>query len=328
MIPKIIHYCWMSHDPYPEDIQMCIDSWKKCMPDYEIRLWNADTFDVNSYQYTKEAFSTEKYAYVSDVIRLYALYNYGGIYLDSDILVKKSFDDLLFCEGFTGFEAGERIGAWIFASQEKNPIFGELMEYYDGLKFIDIEGRPQLIPNTIPVTKTLIKHGLRPVNEVQVLEHITVFPEDYFCPYNPWTGEEIITPDTHAKHLFAGGWNNKAGNDLPFVRKIPENVDIFLNYADEDDKQDRKIIVYGAGVVGKFVLKELLKRGLRDRIDCVAVTYYDNDWRESNGIPVKMINEVTDKTDLVLISTIPQYHSEIQETLHDKGFRDIVKLGE
>ncbi len=89
MIPKIIHYCWLSSEPYPEKIQNCIDSWKKILPDYEIKLWNMNNFDINSIDFVKEACSVKKWAFASDYIRLYALYNYGGIYLDSDVLIKK-----------------------------------------------------------------------------------------------------------------------------------------------------------------------------------------------------------------------------------------------
>lgn len=105
MIPKIIHYCWLSNDPFPEKIQMCMDSWKKIMPDYELKLWNTQNFDVeNSIPYVKEAFANRKWAFVADYIRLYALYTEGGIYLDSDVKVLKRFDDFLHHSFFTSME--------------------------------------------------------------------------------------------------------------------------------------------------------------------------------------------------------------------------------
>lgn len=105
MIPKIIHYCWLSNDPFPEKIQMCIDSWKKIMPDYELKLWNTENFDIeNSIPYVKEAFAHRKWAFVADYIRMYALYTEGGIYLDSDVKVLKRFDGFLTHSFFSSME--------------------------------------------------------------------------------------------------------------------------------------------------------------------------------------------------------------------------------
>ena len=100
MIPKIIHSCWLSGDPFPEDIQRCIDSWKAILPEYKIILWDKNRFDINSVPYVKEAFEAKKYAFCADYIRIYALYKYGGIYLDSDVMVYKSFDPFLNLHAF------------------------------------------------------------------------------------------------------------------------------------------------------------------------------------------------------------------------------------
>lgn len=124
MIPKKIHYCWLSGDPFPEKIQMCMDSWKKVMPDYEWKLWNTETFDVeHSVPYVKEAFANRKWAFVADYIRMYALYTEGGIYLDSDVKVLKRFDEFL-CHSF-------------FTSMEYHPF---VVERDNALAGIDIEG--------------------------------------------------------------------------------------------------------------------------------------------------------------------------------------------
>ena len=108
MIPKIIHFCWLSDDPYPQEIQRCLDSWKEILPDYEIWKWDRKRFDINSVPWTKEAFESKKYAFAADYIRLYALYNYGGIYLDSDVLMYKSFNPLLNLPYFIGSGAEVR----------------------------------------------------------------------------------------------------------------------------------------------------------------------------------------------------------------------------
>lgn len=105
MIPKIIHYCWMSGDSYPSNIQKCINSWHKYLPDYEIWLWDSNRFDIESSMWVKEAYEMKKYAFCADYIRLYALYNYGGIYLDSDVEVLKSYNELLDLPYFMGLES-------------------------------------------------------------------------------------------------------------------------------------------------------------------------------------------------------------------------------
>ena len=205
-IPKIIHYCWLSGEPYPELIQKCIDSWKEKLVDYEIICWDTNNFDVNICDYTAEAFSVKKYAFVSDYIRLYALYQYGGIYLDSDIEVIRSFDMLLEQEAFSGFESKHAIAAWIFASEKGNPLFKELLDYYTNKKFILENGSIDMTPNTVPVTQTLRKYGLELNGTDQSLKHIHIYPVEYFCPYTRATGELSITDHTYTRHYFKGAW--------------------------------------------------------------------------------------------------------------------------
>lgn len=207
MIPKIIHYCWLSGEEYPETIKLCISSWRKHLPDYEFILWDINKFDVNSVKYVKQAYEAGKYAFASDYIRLYALYHYGGIYLDSDIEVFKSFDDLLDDAAFTGFENDKDIAAWIFGSEKGNPLFKELLDYYVDKEFVFSNGSYNMIPNVVPVTAILEKHGLIRNNTFQKLDYITVYRRDFFCPMIPNSDyEDCYTSNTHCQHLFNGGW--------------------------------------------------------------------------------------------------------------------------
>lgn len=95
MIPKIIHYCWFGRNPIPVEYQRYIESWKKFLPDYEIKEWNEDNFDVNIIPFTKEAYDVKKYAYVSDYARLKILYDNGGVYFDTDVEVIRNMDDII-----------------------------------------------------------------------------------------------------------------------------------------------------------------------------------------------------------------------------------------
>ncbi len=214
MIPKIIHYVWFSDPPeYPEDVIKCINSWKEKMPDYEIKLWNAKNFDLTICPYVEEAYQERKYAFASDYVRLWALYNYGGIYLDSDIEVLRNFDDLLDNKGFTCFEDMKGIAAWIFGSEKGNRLFKEFMDDYKGRRFILGEGQYDTTPNPVPITKRLMEHGLQVNGEYQELEYITIYPMDYFCPFNPYRdGGNCFTKNTYANHHFNGAWK-KAANE-------------------------------------------------------------------------------------------------------------------
>jgi len=136
MIPKIIHFCWLSGDEYPEKIKMCLDSWKKNLPDYEIKLWNTENFDVNCSNWTREAFEKKQYAFVSDYVRFFALYNYGGIYLDSDIEVKKSFNDLLDKKFFFGYEYEGLPEAAVVGAEKGLGWIKQCLDWYPNHEFV------------------------------------------------------------------------------------------------------------------------------------------------------------------------------------------------
>ena len=131
MIPKIVHYCWLSGDPYPEKIQYCINSWKKVIPDYEFVLWDTNKFPMDTCPWVKEAFEAKRYAFAADYIRLYALNQYGGIYLDSDVEVIKKFDNLLHLPYFVGNESFEnRIECAAFGAEKGTLWVKDCLDYY------------------------------------------------------------------------------------------------------------------------------------------------------------------------------------------------------
>ena len=146
MIPKIIHYCWLSGDPYPEDIKKCIQSWKEILPDYEFWLWDTNRFNIESTPWTKQAFEMKKYAFAADYIRLYALYNYGGIYLDSDILVYKSFNDLLHLPYFIGEDYTHSFEPAVIGTEPKNTWIKDCLDSYNNQNFILDNNQLNMIP--------------------------------------------------------------------------------------------------------------------------------------------------------------------------------------
>lgn len=205
MIPKTIHFCWFSDEPYPEKIQRCIESWHQFLPDYHVKKWDTTNFYVNINPYVQEAFECHKWAFASDYVRLYALYTEGGIYLDSDIECLKSMDDLLCNKAFTGFEAKGMVAAWIFGSEKGNPIFKEFLDYYEGRHFL-VDGEMDLTPNPVPVSAICRQHGMTAADEIQRLDDITIYPKRFFCGKDVSTGIINVTPDTYTIHHFTGAW--------------------------------------------------------------------------------------------------------------------------
>ena len=140
MIPKIIHYCWFGRNPLPPLAKKCIASWKKHLPEYEIKEWNEDNFDLDMFPYDREAYDNRKFAFVTDIVRLYALYNEGGIYMDTDVEVLKSLDGFLHHTAFSGFENETDVPTGIMASEKGGLWAKENLEYYNGRHFVKSDG--------------------------------------------------------------------------------------------------------------------------------------------------------------------------------------------
>lgn len=208
MIPKIIHYCWINtkDKEYPALVKNCIESWKKYLPDYKIIEWNQNNFDINISPFVKEAYETGKYAFVADYIRLYVLYNYGGIYLDTDVKVLKSFDDLLNNKAFICFEGDDAIASSTIGAEKNNYLIECLLKYYDNRHFIDANGKLNMLPNTTIFANIFKNKGFIINNKFQKNEYITIYPREYFSPKNFITGEINITSNTYAIHLFNASW--------------------------------------------------------------------------------------------------------------------------
>jgi hypothetical protein len=229
MIPKIIHYCWFGNHPIPMNLQRCIDSWKKIMPDYEIIRWDESNYDVTKCAYMKEAYEAKKWAFVPDYARLDICYTYGGIYLDTDIETIKPFDDLLSLEGFGGMELKKRdtvggvnvgLALGLGFGLAQGQMMGKIMrDDYQSLHFNKEDGSYDLTPSPVIQTQSLLKYGLKHVNEVQDINGFAVFPTEYFCPMNQFTGELKITPNTHSIHYYAASWYPPADQERRRLRQ-------------------------------------------------------------------------------------------------------------
>lgn len=218
MIPKKIHYCWFGKTELPANIREYINSWKKYLCEYEFIQWNETNFDININPYVKEAYEAKKWAFVSDYVRLYVLYNEGGIYLDSDIEVLRNFDNLLENYAFGGFESKGVIATCILGTEKKNPIFKNFIDYYVDRHFKKENGVYDMTPNTVPISKICREYGMIEKNIRQKLNYITIYPEDYFCPKSIIDGKIRLTENSYTIHHFDGSWQSEKSKFIKWLK--------------------------------------------------------------------------------------------------------------
>ena len=238
LIPKVIHYCWLSGDPYPLKIRRCMDTWRRVMPDYRLKLWTTDNFDVASVPYVKEAYEHRKWAFAADYIRMYALYTEGGIYLDSDVKVLKPFDDFLSCSFFSsvehhptqlvktdtarliapdgsrtgdGYVSGMQIQAAVMGAQAGCPFVKEVLDWYQGRHFVREDGslETQLLAPQI-YARVAERHGFLYKDMDQQLDgNVKILRSEIFAG-----NKHEVTPASYAIHLCAHSWHDSAAEKL------------------------------------------------------------------------------------------------------------------
>ena len=206
-IPKIIHYCWFGKKDKPDIVNHCINSWKKVLDDYEIIEWNEDNFDVESNTYVKQAYESGKFAFVSDFVRIKALYDYGGIYLDTDVEVFKKFDDLLDNESFWGFEEKNFIATSTIGACKGNELIRRFLELYKGRNFLKEDGNMNILTNVFMVSNIVKEFGIRLNGSYQRVEGIaTIYPQEYFSPYDYINCYSKGTKNTYTIHYYYKSW--------------------------------------------------------------------------------------------------------------------------
>lgn len=215
MIPKIIHYCWFGGKELPQSARQCVESWKRFFPDYEIKRWDESNFDVDAIPYTKEAYSAQKYAFVSDYARFCIIYNYGGIYMDTDVEVIKSLEDIIEKGNYFGVESKAEAGITVnpglgFASEPGNEFLKKMIDLYKTFHFLNSDGS-QCLKNIVQITtEELLANGLLNIDGIQECCGFTIYPQDYFCPIDYETRELKITSNTRTIHHYAESWVPKS----------------------------------------------------------------------------------------------------------------------
>ena len=218
MIPKIVHYCWFGRGQKPELAVKCIESWKKYLPDYELKEWNEDNFDITQNQYVHEAYENRKFAFVTDYVRLYAIYHEGGVYMDTDVEVLKPFDSFLHHKAFSGYETVKMISTGIIGSEKGGKWVKHNLDYYNDRHFVNDDGSFNIVTNVTTITNYMKSIGLNQDNYYQDFPGlITVYPKDFFSPKSQDDGKIYLTENTVTIHHYAQSWESKTHRVL---RKI------------------------------------------------------------------------------------------------------------
>ena len=220
-IPKVIHYCWFGRGKLPKLAEMCIESWKKFCPDYEIVCHNEDNFDIYQNRYAKEAYEAGKWAFVSDYVRLKVLYDEGGIYLDTDVELIRPIDELIKDGGYMGFDDNGLVSTGLgFACESGNKLIGALLADYDDISFVLSDGKYDMMPCPDRNTKIMIELGFDVKNKIQNFMGMQILPEDYLCPIKYYTGKKRITKNTYSIHHFSATWISSTAKRTLFVKRL------------------------------------------------------------------------------------------------------------
>ena len=211
MIPKVIHYFWFGEQPLSALAQKCIESWKKYCPDYEIKLWNEQNYDITKNQYMYETYKAKKYGFTVDFARLDVIYSYGGIYLDTDVELIKSLDDMLNNKCFMGFESQKNVALGLgFGAEPKNDTIYALMQAYNNLNFILPNGELNLRPSPGIQSEVMKKLGMIPDGSEQVINNgCHIYSKEVFNPCNLDTNKIELKQNTVSIHHYAGSWLTK-----------------------------------------------------------------------------------------------------------------------
>lgn len=223
MIPKIIHLCWFSNDPFPVEIKICLDSWKRVLPDYEVRRWTYEDAKAIGCRFIDEALAARKWAFAADVVRFYAVYKEGGVYMDSDILIKKRFDRFIPEHGFATFH--EHIGqqlqlqAAFLMGEKGNAYCKAVFDYYNLRPFLKPDGTYDLTISPVVMLDMASARGYKPKDTEQHLEDdVVIYPGYYLTPCN--RGVEVH-PDAFALHTIYGSWR---------TRKLGRRIELYVKH--------------------------------------------------------------------------------------------------
>lgn len=214
MIPKKIHYMWLGGGKIPQQLQKCIDSWKRYCPDYEIIRWDESNYDVHKNIFLSQAYDNQRYGFVPDFARLEILYNYGGIYLDTDVELKRNIDDLLYQDAFCSVEKWQVINfGGCSGSVKGHKSLKPFLENWAKHQIVRKDGSLDNVSSGLIDTTIAINSGYKINGKIQNIMGMNIYTYDYFHPYDYMTGQLDFTDDTYSVHHFNGGWLDESNRD-------------------------------------------------------------------------------------------------------------------
>ena len=220
-VPKKIHYCWFGRGKLPRLAEKCIKSWEKYCPDFEIICWNEDNFDLNQNRYVREAYEAGKWAFVSDYVRLKVIYEYGGIYLDTDVELIKSLEPLLGGKGYMGFDEKGIVATGLgFAAEPGSEIIAEMLKEYDNIPFVLPDGTYDMTPCPDRNTDALKRLGMDIKNTKQTFMGMSFLPCEYLCPMDYYTGKIKKTKNTYSIHHYCASWTSSVTKRTTRIKRI------------------------------------------------------------------------------------------------------------
>lgn len=203
-IPKVIHYSWFGGNEKPEIVKKCMATWQVVLPDYQFKCWNEENFPIERYQFSREALAQKKWVFIADVARVHALYYEGGIYLDTDIEILKSFNDLLDNDVFLSYESPNLLSMGIVGAKKFNPWMGKLLEWFN-LVHCDVD-YTEIASTRINARITRLLYGIKLDGKEQIFgEKVHLYPREYFNPDNQ-AGKYLTTKDTYGIHHATKLW--------------------------------------------------------------------------------------------------------------------------
>ena len=273
MIPKVIHYCWFGRNPLPPLAERCIESWKQHCPDYEFVLWNEDNFDLNCCDFIREAYAEKKWAFVSDAARLFIIYEHGGVYLDTDVELRRSLDDILSSNTFFyGIETQTIVRKHLktaavntglgFGAVKYHPTVKAMLDMYSGVHFSQ-NGVLDMTPCPQKNSAALRTFGFTGEDRLYQFLGGTIYPSEYFCPQEHMTGVQHYSKNTVSVHHYSESWVTprvKYWMELyqKFKQYLPDKVSHYLaSYI--------SYIVYDGFFKGHMELLKMLRHKIRQK---------------------------------------------------------------
>ncbi len=243
MIPKVIHYCWFGGKPIPEKDKKYIESWKKFCPDFEIKEWNENNYNIEKNKYMSDAYKEKKWGFVPDYARFDIIYKEGGFYLDTDVELIKSLEELRENEAYMGFESERWINGGIgFGAEAGNELIKELRDMYENINFYNEDGSLNIKPSPYYITEFLEKKGLKCNNKMQLIDTMRIYPTEYFAAKDYISGKVTKTKNTISIHQYNASWQSpKAKFKLKVKRIIGEKIYNLLILIKKKIKTNNKI---------------------------------------------------------------------------------------